>query len=239
MMGGRTKIDWCDATINPVIGCSRGCGYCYARKMNARWKWVKDFSKPQFFPRALEQPYKWKKPRIIFVCSLGELFDPQVPKAWVHRVFAMMEDNPQHRFLLLTKQPMYAMSWMDLLPSWVLLGESITRWIIGDPFAEPMQMQEPLQRLTGWSSDPRMEHFISFEPLLGSAAEAIDGGTKWIIIGAQTNPNVQPKREWVQEILDRANDAGIPVLMKHNLIWPAGERRFEFPAELEKIRSKG
>ena len=236
-MGGRTKIEWTDSTISPVRGCSRGCPYCYARKMNVRFKYVEDFSKPQFFPKALEQPYKWKKPRIIFVCSMGELFDPGVSPAWIHRVFAMMWDNPRHRFLLLTKQPMYASPWMDMMPSWALLGESITRYTWGDPFADPAIPHEPHQQLSGWSIAPPLEHFISFEPLLGPAAEAIDEGTMWIIIGAQTNPNVQPKRVWVQEILNAADDARIPVLMKHNLEWP-GRRRFEFPADLEKIRSE-
>ena len=231
-MGGRTKIDWCDATINPVRGCSRGCGYCYARKMNARWGWVEDFSKPQFFPKALEQPYKWKKPRIIFVCSLGELFDPLVPTAWTHRVFAMMGDNPRHRFLILTKMPSNAKFWIKDLPTGSMMGESIVKYNYDDKSARTTF------RLNAWPIRG-CDHFISFEPLLGPAAEAIDEGTRWIIIGAQTNPNVQPKRVWVQEILDRADAAGIPVLMKHNLIWPAGERRFEFPPELEKIRSKG
>jgi len=231
-MGGRTKIDWCDSTINPVIGCSRGCGYCYARKLNARWKWVEDFGVPQFFPAALEQPYKWKRPRIIFVCSLGELFDPLVPTAWTHRVFAMMGDNPRHRFLILTKMPSNAKFWIKDLPIGSMMGESIVKYNHDDKSARTTF------RLNAWPIRG-CDHFISFEPLLGPAAEAIDEGTRWIIIGAQTNPNVQPEREWMQEILDRADAAGIPVLMKHNLIWPAGERRFEFPPELEKIRSKG
>jgi len=91
--------------------------------------------------------------------------------------------------------------------------------------------------------------FLSIEPLLGPLwpddkprfcfGAYLPDHLSWIIIGAQTNPNVQPKRVWVQEILNAADETGIPVLMKHNLEWPAGERRFEFPAELEKIRSKG
>ena len=231
-MGGRTKIDWCDSTINPVIGCSRGCGYCYARKLNARWKWVEDFGKPQFFPAALEQPYKWKGPRIIFVCSLGELFDPLVPTAWTHRVFAMMGDNPRHRFLILTKMPSNAKFWIKDLPIGSMMGESIVKYNHDDKSARTTF------RLNAWPIGG-CDHFISFEPLLGPAAEAIDDGTRWIIIGAQTNPNKQPEKEWVDEILDVADEWGIPVLMKHNLEWPAGERRFEFPAELEKIRSNG
>jgi len=230
-MGGRTKIDWCDATINPVIGCSKKppCRHCYARKMNARWKWVENFSKPQFFPRALKQPYKWKKPRIIFVCSLGELFDPQVPRSWVHRVFVMMEENPQHRFLLLTQQACRAARWVQLLPKNAWLGVTIT-----GPGGINYFVMNDGQNVFSREIGGRV--FISFEPLRGKIDWQLYG-VNWAIIGAQTNPTVQPKRVWVQEILDRADAAGIPVLMKHNLIWPAGERRFEFPADLEKIRS--
>jgi len=235
-MGGRTKIDWCDSTISPVRGCSRGCEYCYARKMNARWKWVEDFGVPQFFPAALEQPYKWKGPRIIFVCSLGELFDPLVPTAWTHRVFAMMEDNPQHRFMVLTKCYEEMQDWFEVLPENMWMGFSVTD-------SRSMERSLALNELPYGR-----QRFLSIEPLLGPLwpddkpglcfGAYLPDHLSWIIIGAQTNPNVQPKRVWVQEILNAADDAGIPVLMKHNLEWP-GKRRFEFPAELEKIRSNG
>jgi len=235
-MGDKTRIDWCDSTISPVRGCSRGCEYCYARKMNSRWKWVEDFGVPQFFPKALEQPYKWKKPRIIFVCSLGELFDPLVPDAWIHRTFAMMEDNPQHRFMVLTKCYEKIQEWFEVLPANMWMGFSVT------------DSRSMVRSLT-LDSLYNQQQFLSIEPLLGPLwpddkprlclGTYLPARLSWIIIGAQTNPTVQPEREWVQEILDRADAAGIPVLMKHNLIWPAGERRFEFPAELEKIRSKG
>ena len=228
-MGDKTRIDWCDATINPVRGCSRGCEYCYARKMNARWRWVEDFSVPQFFPKALEQPCKWKKPRIIFVCSLGELFDPLVPDAWINRTFAMMEENPQHEFLLLTKRTRRACRWFPVLPDNARIGVSIT---------SDKDKSNSFEYYTDGQWWGEEKSFISFEPLLGPTSGVIYSRISWIIIGAQTNPNVQPKRVWVQDILNRADKFGIPVLMKHNLEWP-GRRRFEFPLELEKIRSKG
>ena len=228
MMGDKTRIDWCDATINPVIGCSRGCEYCYARKMNARWKWVEDFGVPQFFPAALEQPYKWKRPRIIFVCSMGELWDPLVPDAWIFKTFAMIDENPQHEFLLLTKRAHDAHVWFPVLPDNARIGVSIT--------SEADACNRFDYYTDGqWCSEER--NFISFEPLLGPTSEAIYSRISWIIIGAQTNPNVQPKQAWVQDILNRADKFGIPVLMKHNLEWPAVDRRFEFPPELERIRA--
>lgn len=50
-----TKIEWCDATVNPVVGCTKGCAYCYARRLNQRFQWIEDFSIPQFFPGRLRQ----------------------------------------------------------------------------------------------------------------------------------------------------------------------------------------
>jgi len=227
-MADKTKIDWCDSTINPVIGCSRGCEYCYARKMNARFKYVGDFSVPQFFPKALKKPYRWKKPRIIFVCSMGELFDPNVPDEWRSEVLSMIHYNHQHRFLLLTKQPERAGYWFDVWPFNAMLGQSIPRFDFEENFTF-------LINDDGYGIDS----FISFEPLLGPAAEAIRPiDPKWIIIGAQTNPSKQPKRAWVQDILSEADKFGIPVLMKHNLEWPESERRFEFPPELERVRRR-
>jgi len=233
-MADKTKIDWCDATWNPVMGCSRGCWFCYAkelcRRFGGRKGWPKNFTEPEFFPERLSLPSKWKKSRRIFVCSMGELFDSKVPTKWTEQIFKEISNNERHRFLILTKMPSNARFWIKDLPAGSMMGESIVKYNHDDKSARTTF------RLNAWPIRG-CDHFISFEPLLGPAAEAIDEGTRWVIIGALTGPHArQPEREWVQEILDRADDAGIPVLMKHNLEWD-GERRFEFPPELEKIRN--
>lgn len=132
-MGIKTKIDWADATWNPVTGCLHGCEYCYARKIAERFgsnqmpiftdypvldKPVRsvgfdgekiqpypfDFT-PTFHRYKLDEPQKWKKPRNIFVCSMADLFGDWVPDKWIAEVFAACEKAPQHRYLFLTKNP--------------------------------------------------------------------------------------------------------------------------------------
>ena len=132
-MGSKTKIDWADATWNPVTGCLRGCEYCYARRIAERFgsnqmpiftdypvldKPVRsvgfdgekiqpypfDFT-PTFHRYKLDEPQRWKKPRNIFVCSMADLFGEWVPDGWIREVIAACDAAPQHRYLFLTKNP--------------------------------------------------------------------------------------------------------------------------------------
>ena len=130
-MGSKTKIDWADATWNPVTGCLHGCEYCYARRIARRFgdiscddgqlhvqaKKVKSYEdavhsgpypfgfSPTFHRNILSDPKHWKKPRTIFVCSMADLFGEWVPDEWIREVFEACEAAPQHRFLFLTKNP--------------------------------------------------------------------------------------------------------------------------------------
>ena len=96
----KTKIEWCDSTLNPVVGCMRQCDYCYARKMNNRFKWIPDFSKPQFFPERLEQ-LKSKKSNNIFMDSMSDI--EYWKDEWIEEIFTACHNAPQHNYLFLTK----------------------------------------------------------------------------------------------------------------------------------------
>ena len=111
-MSDNTRIEWCDATWNPITGCtpcSPGCTNCYARRMLARHLPAMghpgDPGQVMWHPERLNQPLRWRKPRRIFVCSMGDLFHTDVPFGWVMRVLTIMALCPQHTFLLLTKRP--------------------------------------------------------------------------------------------------------------------------------------
>jgi len=112
-MSGLTKIEWADAVWNPVTGCTKvsaGCAHCYAERMATRLAGRAGYPAQHPFaltlhPERLDEPLHWRKPRRIFVCSMSDLFHPDVPVNFVDQVFAVMLLAPRHTFLVLTKRP--------------------------------------------------------------------------------------------------------------------------------------
>lgn len=120
-MADKSKIEWCDASWNPIVGCSKvspACDNCYAEVMarrlaaNPQTPWYKNTIKDgewsgegSFIPHVLEKPLSWKKGRRIFVCSMSDLFHESTPVEYTDKVFAVMALCPQHTFQVLTKRP--------------------------------------------------------------------------------------------------------------------------------------
>jgi len=105
-MSSQSHIEWTDATRNPVTGCTKvsaGCKHCYAERISKRFG--QDFSKIELHPERLDLPLHWRKPRMIFVNSMSDLFHEKVPFEFIDRVFAVMALCPQHTFQVLTKRP--------------------------------------------------------------------------------------------------------------------------------------
>ena len=205
----RTKIEWTDYTWNPVTGCLRGCKYCYARKISARYN--RSFE-PTFHEDRLQEPLKIKKPSRIFVCSMGELFASWAERAWQEAVIETVRQCPQHIFQFLTKSPENLKN-LNPWPRNAWVGATATDQIQFDA------------AVAGLVEIDAVVKFISFEPLLSEIEvklEKID----WVIIGAQTNPNRQPQANWVQKIIDEADRHNVPVFLKPNLIWPKVRREF-------------
>lgn len=220
----RTKIDWCTHTVNPVVGCTFGCSYCYARKMNDRFKWIEDWNKPIFSPERL-QKLSSKKPKIIFMNSMSDIADWK--QEWKDEVFRTIKNNPQHVYLFLTKRLKEA--YQDIkYPSTVWLGNTITTQ--GDFIRE-------------YGRPSGAKRFYSIEPLLEPIRIPSNNiprvNIQWVIIGAETGNRknkVIPKKEWITDIVKQSKRWDVPVFMKESLKEIMGDDFIqEFPCEIGGI----
>ena len=221
------NIEWADVTWNPVSGCPHNCTWtapdgkrvgCYARAMNDRFHWQEDFTVPELHAGKLDKPFRWRRPRRIFVCSMGDLFADAVPEMWIRNVLRVIERNPRHTFLLLTKNPKRLLEYE--YPDNAQVGITLdanNKWLAYHGARVP---------------------WVSFEPLTENILAAgqtgalrSEWGIKWVVIGALSAGarKYQPQKEWVENILAAAE--GLPVFMKDNLDCEALsiERRQEFP----------
>src|SRR4051794_38939954 len=163
-MGDRSAIEWTEATWNPVTGCSKvspGCAHCYAEAFAERWRGVQDHPYEQGFdlrlwPERLEQPLKWRRPRMIFVNSMSDLFHESIPDDYIRDVFSVMGEASRHTFQILTKRQDRLTTLAPALP-WhpnIWMGVSIeNRRFVGR--ADHLRQVGAAVR------------FISAEPLLG------------------------------------------------------------------------
>lgn len=260
----KTKIEWCDATWNPVTGCLHGCEYCYARRIAERFGgWYNAHAgrnallspceepavinepmqvkrgngklvqapfpfgfAPTFHRYRLEEPQTWKKPHTIFVCSMADLFGEWVPDAWIEEVFAACKKAPQHRYLFLTKNPYryIALANEDKLPR---AREFPNFWYGSTVTKEGVKF---------FGEAVRYNTFLSIEPLMEplNAGLGSFGGVRWIIVGAMTGrgkEDHQPRREWVENIVEAASITQAAVFMKDSLAPVMGENNMvrEFP----------
>jgi protein gp37 len=219
-----TKIEWCDKTLNPVVGCTFNCPYCYARKLNDRFNFVKDFNKPEFFPKRLKE-LSYKKPQNIFMNSMSDIADWGL-SIW-DKVFEFSEFYPQHNYLFLTKRPQTLIKRFD-----TCVRENY--WF-GVTITENLE----LIRATHLKNINVKKRFISFEPLLNKVElqEYDYKDFNWFIIGAETGnrqDKIIPEKEWIKSIVGYAQFYSIPVFMKDSLVSIMGEENMlrQFPKEL-------
>lgn len=178
-----TKIEWCTETWNPITGCSpisEGGEHCYAARMVKRLAGRCGYDKDEPFKVTwhedqLAKPYFWKKPRMIFVCSMGDLFHEDVPDEWVAKVFQVMVSSPRHTFLILTKRPERMKKFIlgkisvpnaDFFIKWEGVPKSdIFKNIWLGVTAENQQRAD--ERIPVLLETPAAKRFVSIEPMLG------------------------------------------------------------------------
>lgn len=221
-MAENSKIEWCDATWNPVRGCTKispGCKNCYAQRFAERWRNVPGHAYEQGFdlrlvPEKLDEPLDWKKPRRIFVCSMGDLYHKKVPWPFMQRVFETMARARRHTFQILTKRPK-RMS--DIATYW---GWPDNVWA-GVSVEDQQRADERTPHLMQTAVAVR---FLSIEPLLGPVVlrdEWLEG-IHWVIVGGESGPGAREMQaDWVRSIRDQCSKANVPFFFKQ---WGSRQR---------------
>lgn len=202
-MSDNTKIEWTDSTWNPVTGCTKvsaGCDKCYAERFAERFRGVSGHTFEHGFdltlrPERLAQPLGWKRPKLIFVNSMSDLFHKDIPRSYVDRVFDTMEAADWHIFQVLTKRSSLMSRYLGLrygdgaAPPHIWMGVSI-------------EDAKALARLKHLKTARASMKFVSFEPLLGPVGPIDLAGIHWAIVGGESGPQARPmQEEWVLQIL--------------------------------------
>ncbi|WP_448337561.1 DUF5131 family protein [Chloroflexus aurantiacus] len=207
-----SKIEWTEATWNPLTGCTKispGCKHCYAERMALRLramgveKYRNGFTLT-LHPDVLEEPLTWKKPRMIFVNSMSDLFHKDVPLAFIHQVFDVMRRASWHQFQVLTKRAERLSELAPLIdwPANVWMGVSV-------------EQATYTYRIDHLRQTNACIKFLSLEPLLGPLPDLNLDGIDWVIVGGESGPRARPMQaEWVRDIRDQCIRAGVPFFFK-------------------------
>ena len=211
-MAGKSEIEWTESTWNPVTGCTKisaGCKHCYAERMALRLKAMgaaryQDGFKLTLHEDVVEAPKKWRSPRVIFVNSMSDLFHKDVPLRFIERVFATMQDCPQHTFQILTKRSTRLRQLAGKLnwPHNVWMGVSV-------------EDAKVMNRIEDLKAVPAQVRFLSCEPLIGPLENLKLNGIHWVIVGGESGPEARPmKEDWVYSIHRQCVLAKVPFFFK-------------------------
>jgi protein gp37 len=211
-MATKSNIEWTESTWNPLTGCTKvspGCKNCYAERMANR---LKAMGQPNYVngfnltihPHTIELPLKWKKPQMIFVNSMSDLFHESVPVDFIHQIFDVMHKASWHTFQILTKRSLRLLE-LDNKISWpmnVWMGVSV-------------ENSEYTYRINHLRSTHAQIKFMSLEPLLGPVENLNLTEIDWVIVGGESGPGARPiHEEWITNIRDQCLISQIPFFFK-------------------------
>ena len=220
-MSNRSAIEWTETTWNPITGCDQvsiGCDNCYALSFAKR---LKAMGQPKYqndgdprtsgpgfgltiHPDVLEEPYRWRTPRLVFVNSMSDLFHPEVPLEFIRDVFGVMTETPRHTYQILTKRSKRLAAvgpGLDWPPNvWMGVSVETGRYTF---------------RIDHLRTVPAAVRFISAEPLLGPLSYLDLSGIHWLIAGGESGPGARPIEEsWVLDLRDQCEAADIAFFFK-------------------------
>ena len=215
-MSYTSSIEWTETTWNPVTGCTkitRGCDNCYAERLAERFRGTPGHPFERGFdltlrPQRILQPLSWKRPRMVFVNSMSDLFHKDIPTKYIDSVFDTMESADWHIFQILTKRSPLMRDYLQyrygphLAPRHIWCGVSV-------------EDDKATARIRHLKDSPVSTRFLSIEPLLGPIGDIDIDGISWVIVGGESGPNARPmKPEWVIEIQETCKELDIPFFFK-------------------------
>jgi protein gp37 len=211
-MADGSAIEWTDATWNPVTGCTKitaGCANCYAARFSERFRGVTGHPFERGFdltlrPDRILQPLSWRRPRMIFVNSMSDLFHKEIPREFIDRVFDTMEAASWHVFQVLTKRSTLMRNYLQHRyhdvkpPPHIWLGVSV-------------ENGAATKRIKHLQQSPASIRFLSIEPV-GTMDLA---GIHWVIAGGESGPNARPMHiDWARDIRDQCAKSGVAFFFK-------------------------
>jgi protein gp37 len=240
-----SHIEWTDATWNPVRGCTKispGCKHCYAETFAERFRGVKGHPYEQGFdlrlvPEKLTEPFAWRSPKLVFVNSMSDLFQPGVPDRYTEAVSRVMATADWHTYQVLTKRSQRLRELLQGKLDFAAEKENIW-WGVSVE-----DRKYGLPRVDDLRQAPAKVRFLSIEPLLEDLGEIDLSGITWVIVGGESGPGARPmKREWVLSIRKQCQTQRVPFFFKQ---WGGvrkskngrlldGRTYDEYPARIQK-----
>ncbi len=207
-----SKIEWTEATWNPVTGCtkiSEGCRHCYAEKLALRLKAMNNPRYQNGFDITLHydvigEPLKWHRSKMIFVNSMSDLFHEKVPIDFIEKIFEVIRIAKHHNFQILTKRSERLLQIAPFLkwPDNLWMGVTV-------------EMEEFIYRISHLKQTPAKVKFISFEPLLSNIGKLDLNGIDWVIVGGESGPKSRiMEKEWVINIKNHALNNDVAFFFK-------------------------
>jgi protein gp37 len=215
-MAQTSAIEWTDATWNPVTGCTKvspGCDHCYAERFSERFRGVPGHPFESGFDltlraERLQQPLSWRRPRMIFVNSMSDLFHKAIPRSFIDSAFTTMEKADWHVYQVLTKRSSLMKRYVNEryagghAPAHIWLGVSI-------------ENQKALTRLSHLQTANALVRFLSVEPLLEYLGPLDLDHIHWVIVGGESGQSARPMNlNWARGVRDECLRQKIPFFFK-------------------------
>ena len=216
-MSQNTRIEWTDATWNPVRGCTKispGCAHCYAETIAERFRGVQGHPYEQGFdlrliPEKLTEPLRWRTPKMVFVNSMSDLFHERVPDDYIVAVVKVMQIANWHTYQVLTKRSNRMRNMLQTKIRFAANKPNIW-WGVSVE-----NKKHGLPRISHLQEAPARNRFLSIEPLLEFLGRLNLNGISWVIVGGESGAGARlMKKEWVLDIREQCEEAQVPFFFK-------------------------